>query len=111
VIQTAIKPSPTQPLAQPATMKAFVMLGLERTAFAQKVIPQAGPGDAIVKTTHALICTSDSHTVRGAIGPRDGLTLGHEAVGIVHAVGSEVFSPSTFTSTKPTPIWRSSPIR
>ncbi|MBE3567943.1 MAG: zinc-binding dehydrogenase, partial [Thermogemmatispora sp.] len=32
----------------------------------------------------------DSHTVRGAIGPRTNLTLGHEAVGIVHTVGSQV---------------------
>lgn len=72
------------------TMKAFVMLGLERTGFAEKPLPVAGPNDAVVKTTHALICTSDSHTVRGAIGPREGLTLGHEAVGIVHEVGSEV---------------------
>lgn len=76
--------------APAATMKAFVMLDLERTGFAEKPIPQAGPNDAVVKTTHALICTSDSHTVRGAIGERHGLTLGHEAVGVVHAVGSEV---------------------
>ncbi|HTZ56194.1 MAG TPA: NAD(P)-dependent alcohol dehydrogenase [Candidatus Acidoferrum sp.] len=73
-----------------ATMTAFCMLGLERTGFLEKPVPQPGPNDAIIKTTHALICTSDSHTVRGAIGPREGLTLGHEAVGIVYAVGSEV---------------------
>ncbi len=73
-----------------AMMKAFVMLGLERTAFAEKPVPTAGPNDAIVKTQFALICTSDSHTVRGAIGPREGLTLGHEAVGIVDSVGAEV---------------------
>src|SRR5690606_26752955 len=32
------------------------------------------------------------HTVRGAIGNRENLTLGHEAVGIVHRLGSEVKS-------------------
>jgi isopropanol dehydrogenase (NADP+) len=72
------------------TMKAFVMQGIGKTAFTEKPIPVAGPNDAIVKTTHALICTSDSHTIRGAIGPRENLTLGHEAVGIVHSVGSQV---------------------
>ena len=72
------------------TMKAFVMQGIGRTAFTEKPIPTPGPNDAIIKTTHALVCTSDSHTVRGAIGPRENLTLGHEAVGIVHAIGSEV---------------------
>lgn len=72
------------------TMKAFCMLDLGKTGFMHKPIPVPGPDDAVIKTTHALICTSDSHTVRGAIGPRHGLTLGHEAVGIVHALGSRV---------------------
>jgi len=66
------------------------MLELGKTGFLEKPIPVAGPDDAIIKTTHALICTSDSHTVRGAIGDRRNLTLGHEAVGIVHQVGSQV---------------------
>jgi isopropanol dehydrogenase (NADP+) len=71
-------------------MKAFVMKGLDQVGFAEKPIPRPGPNDAIVKTTKALICTSDAHTVHGAIGPRDNLTLGHEAVGIIHEAGSEV---------------------
>ena len=71
-------------------MKAFVMRQLHQVGFVEKPIPKAGPNDAIVKTTRALICTSDSHTVHGAIGPRSDLTLGHEAVGIVHEVGSGV---------------------
>jgi threonine dehydrogenase-like Zn-dependent dehydrogenase len=72
------------------TMQAFVMRDLNEVGFAEKSIPTPGPNDAIVKTTKALICTSDVHTVGGAIGPRTNLTIGHEAVGIVHAVGSEV---------------------
>jgi threonine dehydrogenase-like Zn-dependent dehydrogenase len=71
-------------------MKAFVMRGIGRVGFAEKAIPTPGPDDAIVRTTRALICTSDSHTVRGAIGEREQMTLGHEAVGIVYAVGSNV---------------------
>src|ERR1700730_6827716 len=71
-------------------MKTFVMNAIDRVGFMDKPIPKAGPLDAIIKTTRALICTSDSHTVHGAIGPRENLTLGHEAVGIVHEVGSEV---------------------
>jgi threonine dehydrogenase-like Zn-dependent dehydrogenase len=81
--------------ANTATMRAFVMESIDRVGFLVKPIPQPGPNDAIVKTTRALICTSDSHTVHGAIGPRENLTLGHEAVGVVYAVGSEVkhFTP------------------
>jgi isopropanol dehydrogenase (NADP+) len=71
-------------------MKAFVMKEIGRVGFMDKPVPQPGPGDAIVRTTRALICTSDSHTVHGGIGPRENLTLGHEAVGVVHDVGSEV---------------------
>jgi threonine dehydrogenase-like Zn-dependent dehydrogenase len=71
-------------------MRAFVMKGIGKVGFADKPIPIYGPTDAIVKTTKALICTSDVHTVHGAIGPRDNLTLGHEAVGIVHQIGAAV---------------------
>ncbi len=71
-------------------MRAFVMKGIGKVGFAEKPIPTPGPTDAIVKTTKALICTSDVHTVNGAIGPRDNLTLGHEAVGVVHQVGASV---------------------
>ena len=53
-------------------------------------ISQKAPAFKRSKTTRALICTSDAHTVHGAIGPRENLTLGHEAVGVVYAVGSEV---------------------
>lgn len=71
-------------------MRAFVMKAIGKVGFADKPIPTPSPADAIVKTTKALICTSDVHTVNGAIGPRDNLTLGHEAVGVVHQVGATV---------------------
>src|SRR5689334_16107352 len=51
-------------------MSAFVMQSIGEVGFLDKPVPTPGPNDAIVKTTRALICTSDSHTVRGAIGPR-----------------------------------------
>jgi threonine dehydrogenase-like Zn-dependent dehydrogenase len=71
-------------------MKAFVMKQIGQVGFMDKPMPKPGPDDAIVRTTKALICTSDSHTVGGGIGQRHNLTLGHEAVGVVHEVGSEV---------------------
>ena len=71
-------------------MKAFVMERIGHTGFLDKPIPRPGPNDAVIKTTRALICTSDLHTLGGGIGPRENLTLGHEAVGVVHEVGSEV---------------------
>jgi threonine dehydrogenase-like Zn-dependent dehydrogenase len=71
-------------------MKAFVMKEIGRVGLMDKPVPRPGPNDAVVRTTRALICTSDSHTVGGGIGQRHDLTLGHEGVGVVHEVGSEV---------------------
>ncbi len=71
-------------------MRAFVMKEIGTVGFMEKPVPKPGPNEALVRTTQALICTSDVHTVDGAIGPRTDLTLGHEAVGIVAEAGSEV---------------------
>ncbi len=72
-------------------MKAFVMKSIGKVGFMEKPAPaDPGPNDAIIKTTRALVCTSDAHTVAGAIGEKKDLTLGHEAVGIVYKLGSEV---------------------
>jgi threonine dehydrogenase-like Zn-dependent dehydrogenase len=72
-------------------MAAFVMHGIGKVGFMEKPVPQdPGATGAIIKTTRALICTSDSHTVAGAIGERKDLTLGHEAVGIIYKLGREV---------------------
>ena len=78
------------PAASRAVMSAFIMKGIGEVGLMEKPVPEPGPNDAIVKTTAALICTSDTHTVKGAIGERTNLTLGHEAVGVVHKVGSAV---------------------
>ena len=77
-------------MSSPGTMKAFVMRIIGEVGLMDKPIPKAGPNDAIVRTTGALICTSDAHTVGGAIGERTNLTLGHEAVGVIHELGSAV---------------------
>jgi isopropanol dehydrogenase (NADP+) len=71
-------------------MKAFVMKEIGSVGFMEKPLPEAGPYEAIVKTKVALVCTSDSHTVHGAIGQRTNITLGHEATGTVYKVGSQV---------------------
>ncbi|MBA3966542.1 MAG: NAD(P)-dependent alcohol dehydrogenase [Nitrospirales bacterium] len=71
-------------------MKAFVMKRIGEVGVMEKPIPDPGPNDAIVKTTAALVCTSDIHTVAGSIGQRGNLTLGHEAVGVVHKLGHAV---------------------
>ncbi len=72
-------------------MRAFVMKGIGELSFTEKPrLTEPGANGAIVRTTCGLVCTSDTHTVKGALGERENLTLGHEAVGIVDRVGEEV---------------------
>lgn len=69
-------------------MKAFA---LRRTGGAPAVVdlpvPEPGPGEVLVRTTAALVCAWEGHTGPGA--------LGHEAVGVVEAVGPGV--PARYT--------------
>jgi threonine dehydrogenase-like Zn-dependent dehydrogenase len=76
----------------PQMMEAFVMLGIGETGFVEKPVPDPGPNDAVVKTTAALVCTSDCHIVNGSIGQQFNLTIGHEAAGILSKRGREVCS-------------------
>ncbi len=48
------------------------------------------PTDAIVKVTAGCICGSDLWPYRGENPIRSGATIGHECIGIVEEVGSEV---------------------
>ena len=47
-------------------------------------------GDAIVRVTTAAICGSDLHFLHGKAPLEPGDVMGHEAVGVVEAVGGEV---------------------
>ncbi|WP_407934073.1 NAD(P)-dependent alcohol dehydrogenase [Halocatena halophila] len=71
-------------------MKSYVMYSVGDTGYIQKDRPDIGPNDALIRPTKALVCTSDIHTVHGAIGEREDITLGHEAVGIVEKIGDEI---------------------
>jgi uncharacterized zinc-type alcohol dehydrogenase-like protein len=52
---------------------------------------EVGPNDVLIEVTHAGICHSDIHTVRGDWGPQPyPLVPGHEIVGVVSEVGAAV---------------------
>jgi uncharacterized zinc-type alcohol dehydrogenase-like protein len=52
---------------------------------------EVGVKDVLITIAYAGICHSDIHTVRGEWGPQQyPLTVGHEIVGVVEEVGSEV---------------------
>ena len=73
-------------------MKALTYIDRNRFALLDKPKPAlCDPRDAIVRVTLGSICTSDLHIKHGSV-PRavPGVTVGHETVGVVEAVGSEV---------------------
>ncbi len=75
-------------------MKAFTYMEPSRFAMTEKPKPVIiHPRDAIVRVTLSSICTSDLHIKHGSV-PRavPGITVGHEMVGIVEAVGSAVMT-------------------
>ncbi|WP_042704291.1 NAD(P)-dependent alcohol dehydrogenase [Methanobrevibacter arboriphilus] len=72
-------------------MKGLAMLRIGEIGWIEKDKPEIGSRDALVKPLALAPCTSDIHTVwEGAIGDRHNLILGHEALGVVDEVGSEV---------------------
>ena len=71
-------------------MKGYAMLEINKPGWVEKPKPVAGPLDAIVRPIAVAVCTSDTHTLHGGGGDLRDRILGHEAVGIVEEVGSEV---------------------
>ncbi len=53
-------------------------------------VPDPGPGEAVVKVQACGVCHTDLHYVSGGIGDDYPYLLGHEAAGIVEAVGEGV---------------------
>ena len=75
-------------------MKAYTYIDRGRFEMRDKPRPEiADPRDAVVRVTLGSICTSDLHIKHGSV-PRavKGITVGHEMVGVVEAVGSAVTS-------------------
>ena len=73
-------------------MKTYTYISKGTFALTDKPKPTIlNDRDAIVKVTLASICSSDLHIKHGSV-PRaiEGVTVGHEMVGIVEEVGSKV---------------------
>lgn len=73
-------------------MKALTYVDYGRFVLTDKPKPQIiNARDAIVRVTLSSICTSDLHIKHGSV-PRavPGITVGHEMVGIVEEIGSDV---------------------
>lgn len=73
-------------------MKAYTYIEKGRFALTDKPRPVIlEPTDAIVRVTLGSICTSDLHIKHGSVlRAVPGITVGHEMVGVVEEIGSEV---------------------
>lgn len=73
-------------------MKGLTYIEHGKFALQEKAKPQlVSARDALVRVTLGSICTSDLHIKHGSV-PRavPGITVGHEMVGVVEAVGADV---------------------
>jgi len=62
------------------------------------LVPEPGPGEALVRVQACGVCHTDLHYKQGGIGDDFPYLLGHEAAGVVEAVGDDVtdVSPGDF---------------
>jgi alcohol dehydrogenase len=71
-------------------MKAAVFIEPGRITLEDKPIPDVGPTDALIRITTTTICGTDIHILKGEYPVARGLTLGHEPIGIIEKLGSQV---------------------
>ncbi|MBF0676501.1 NAD(P)-dependent alcohol dehydrogenase [Pseudomonas sp.] len=71
-------------------MKAAVFVEPGRIELRDKPIPEVGPNDALLRITTTTICGTDIHILKGEYPVERGLTIGHEPVGIIEKLGSNV---------------------
>ncbi len=71
-------------------MKATIFVEPGRIALDEKPVPDVGPLDALIRITTTTICGTDIHILKGEYPVEKGLTIGHEPVGVIEKLGSEV---------------------
>lgn len=73
-----------------AKMKAAVFVEPGRIVLEDKPVPEVGPLDALMRVTTTTICGTDVHILKGEYPVAQGLTIGHEPVGVIEKLGSAV---------------------
>ncbi len=71
-------------------MKAAIFVETGRIVLDEKLIPDVGPLDALIRITTTTICGTDIHILKGEYPVEKGLTVGHEPVGVIEKLGSAV---------------------
>src|SRR4051794_3538559 len=75
----------------PSEVRGVVSLGPKEPVSVQQIlVPDPGPGEALVRVQACGVCHTDLHYREGAINDDFPFLLGHEAAGTVEAVGDGV---------------------
>ena len=75
----------------PQTVQGVVSMAVgEPVAITEVVVPDPGPGEAVVAIQACGVCHTDLHYREGGINDEFPFLLGHEAAGIVESVGDGV---------------------
>ena len=82
-------------LPRMSKMRATVFAGKGKVELREVERPSPGPGEALVRVTLTTICGTDVHIRKGEYPVKPGLTIGHEPVGRIEALGPGVvgYSP------------------
>jgi threonine dehydrogenase-like Zn-dependent dehydrogenase len=88
----AVRTSNTDIVSKESAMQAVVFHGVGDIRLEEVSDPELVEAtDALLRITASAICGTDLHMIRGTLpGMKSGTVLGHEAVGIVEAVGESV---------------------
>ena len=71
-------------------MKALTFVSPGKIELVEKPIPEPGYGEALMRITTTTICGTDVHILKGEYPVKPGLTIGHEPVGVIEALGPGV---------------------
>jgi len=74
----------------PQKMKAAQFIEPSCIVLDDKPVPDIGPNDALLRITTTTICGTDIHILKGEYPVSKGLTIGHEPVGVIEKLGSNV---------------------
>ena len=71
-------------------MRALVFDGPGNVGFKDVPVPEIAADEVLIETRYAAVCGTDAHMLEGAFPATPGIVMGHEASGVVAAVGDRV---------------------
>ena len=71
-------------------MRALMFEGPGDVRFQEVPVPKIGGDEVLIRTSYAAVCGTDVHMLEGAFPAKPGIVMGHEASGVVEAVGEGV---------------------